>query len=45
MKLVPGLAVMLPIVLLHARLRLTAQAPAALSFGVPIERAVRSGAG
>ncbi len=43
MKLVPGLAVMLPICLLASAPGLTAQAPAALSFGVPIERAVRSG--
>ena len=43
MKLGPGLAVMLPICLLASAPGLTAQAPAPLSFGVPIERAVRSG--
>ena len=43
MKLVPGLVVMLPICLLASSPGLTGQAPAPLSFGVPIERAVRSG--
>ena len=43
MKLVAGLAVMVSICLLASAPGLTAQAPAPLSFGVPIERAVRSG--
>ena len=43
MKLAPRLAVLLPICLLASVHGLTGQAPPPLSFGVPIERAVRSG--
>ena len=43
MKLVRRLTFLLPIWLLASAPGLTGQAPAPLSFGVPIERDVRSG--